>query len=110
MQFIGDDVCQRFFESEHRQIAPDATGARHHPTTNAILLQKLVEMTFLVVLAFADVQRNVHVSVGLSGVAGKTFPAEVILQRDATQCSRYRFGRVAKATCSNALRVPERQQ
>jgi len=47
--------------------------------TDAVLLQKLVEMAFLVVLAFADVQRNVYVPVGLSGVAGKTFPAEMIL-------------------------------
>jgi len=48
--------------------------------THAVLMQKRVEMAFLIVLAFADVRWNVQVPVGLRGVTGKMLPAEVILE------------------------------
>ena len=78
--------------------------------TDAVLVQKLVEMTFLVVVTFADVRRHVHIPVGLANVAGKTLPAEVILESNATQRSCYRLGGVSVATWSNAPRVSEDQQ
>lgn len=78
--------------------------------THTVLVQKPVEMAFLVVMTFADVRRDVHVPVGLPGVTGKTLPAQVILECNATQRSCYRLGRVAITTWSNALRVSEYQQ
>ena len=75
--------------------------------TDAVLVQKLVEMTFLVVMAFADVSRYVHVPVGLSVVTGQTLPAQVVLESNATERSRYRLGRVTVATWSSVLRVSE---
>ena len=87
-------------------IYRDAIG-RHHAMTHAVLVQKRVEMTLLVVMTFADVRRNIHVPVELPGIAGQNLPAEVILESNATQRSRYRLGRVTVATWSNTLRVSE---
>jgi len=75
--------------------------------TQTTLMQKRVEMTFLVVMALADVRRNIYVPVWLPGITGQNLPAEVILKSNTTQRSRYRLGRVAIATWSNALRVSE---
>ena len=72
--------------------------------------QKLVKMTPLVVLAFADVHRNIHVPVRLAGVNGNSFPAEMILQWNTTQCPCYRLRRISEPTWSNTHCVSERQQ
>jgi len=77
-QLFSDDARQLVSEPEHRPIVRDVR-VRHHPMTDAVPVQVLVEMTLLVVLILADVHRNVHVPVRLSVVTGQTSPTEVIL-------------------------------
>jgi len=73
-------------------------------------VQIVVEVALLVVVAFANVSRDVHAPVGLTGINRKTFPAEMICESNAAQRSCYRFCGVTVDTWSNTLRVSVLQQ
>ena len=68
-------------------------------------MQIFVEVTLLVVVALADVRRNVDVPVGLVGVDRKTLPAPVVRQSEAAQRSCDGLRSIAVDTRSNTLRV-----
>jgi len=68
-QLFSDDARQLVSEPEHRPVVRDVR-ARHHPMTDAVPVQVLVEMALLVVVILADVHWNVHVPVRLSVVTG----------------------------------------